>query len=620
MVKLPDKVSQFLKLIPKEHSSLKKVITKNYKTIDFDKLTPFEIKYNEREILTFYRQVIQEILSSNQLALELLKNLSVINQELDTNIDQSCVTSSLNMLGKEDIFNELVNTGILKVKKGKQEIYEFSILYLQDALESVIDEKSHENVIVYYEKKLEKYGENILDEIEILFHRVKINPSEGYVDDFLAIANYIVEFDYKHKRLIDVAQELLVLEDKYRAPILVVLGNIFSAIGTSEDAEKIYLNALEIYKNLAKKYYRIYLPYIAATQKDLATLYIDLKRFEEAEKIYNEALRGYKELEREYYNVHAPEFHSSNNNGLEKSYLDDLKEYNELLRRYYDIYIPEKPSIEGDFGNIYIDLDLLEDIKDGTIDSIDSYKTLAKMSYDMYLFDIAKTESNLGLIYSELKKFKDAERMHLEALKIKKKIAEHYPTQVLPELVLTLLDLGDFYATLKQFEDAEPFFKEALDISKQLAEKNPEIYLYNVALIQNSLGNVYLRLKRFEEAESMYNNALERFKLFARDDPKTYSYNVADVQNNLGNLFMFSRNFEKSEKFLNKALKTDPENWDILYSKACLESLRNNLIKALELLTEVIKKEKSYIKRALQDERFDNIRDSKEFKELITEA
>ncbi|MHA2393729.1 MAG: tetratricopeptide repeat protein [Promethearchaeota archaeon] len=619
MVKLPNIVNQFIKLLPKEHSGLKNLITKNFKKINFDKLKPFDINYDETDILNFYKQVIEQILSSNPETLELLKNLSVFNQELETNIDRNSVISSLNMHGKEDIFDELLKTGILKLKKGKKEIYEFTVLYIQDVFESLIDKKYHENAILYYEKKKEKYRDNANDDIEILFHKVKINPSEDLVDIFLEIANNIGQFEYEHKRLIDIAQELFILDDKYKAPILMVLGNLFSVIGNSEDAEKIYLKALEIYKNLAKKYYRIYLPYVAATQKNLGNLYTDLKRFEEAEKIYSEALNEYKELERQYYDVHAPDFHLKKNMDPEKSYLSDLKEYNELLQRYYDIYLPEEPSIEGDFGNIHIDLELLEDIQDGTIDSLDSYKALAKMSYDMYLIDIAKTQSNLGLIYSELMKFEDAERMHLEALKIKKTIAEHYPNQVLPELVLTLLDLGDLYARLNKFEDAEPLFNEALKISKQLAEKYPEIYLYNVALIQNSLGNVYSRLKRFEEAESMYNDALKLFKLFAKEDPRNYSFNVVDVQNNLGNMFLLLRDLDKAELYLKKALKSNPENADIIYNTACLESLRNNQSKALELLTIAIKLDKNYIKRALEDNRLDYIRDTMEFKDLTSE-
>ena len=615
MPRYPNKVIELIKELPEGHSGLKKLIKKNYQRINFDKLKAFDL--TSEEIQNFYRLVIEEILLPNPEALKLLKNLITINTEVETNIDKKSIKTTYKLPNIEESFNELLDTGIIKEKEGKEEKYEFSFPQIQEALEIFTDKSCHEKALQYYERKRKKFGVDIFDEIEVIFHKAKLNPSEELVNEFLAITNNIEQFEYGHKRLIDVAQELFILEDKYKAPILIVLGSIFSAIGTSEDAERIYLNALDIYKDLAKKYYRIYLPYIAATQKNLGTLYIDLKRFEEAEKIYTDALSSYKELERQYYDAHSPDLHSKEYKGLEKSYIDDLKSYNELLKRYYGIYLPEEPPISSDFGNVGIDLNLLEDIQDGTIDSMDSYKALAKMSYDMYLIDIAKTQSNLGIIYTELMKFEDAERMHLEALKIKKKMAEHYPNQVLPELVLTLLDLGDLYATLNKFEDAEPMFNEALKISKQLAEQNPEVYMHNVAIIQNSLGTIYTRLQRFEEAEQIYLDALKIFKIFAKEDRKTYLYNVADVQNNLGNLFLILGNLEKAENSLKKAIKADPTNIDILYTIACLESLRNNQSKALELLSKAIELDKNYIERASSDERFDNIRDLKEFKELV---
>jgi len=141
--------------------------------------------------------------------------------------------------------------------------------------------------------------------------------------------------------------------------------------------------------------------------------------------------------------------------------------------------------------------------------------------------------------------------------------------------------------------------------------------MYNIAIIHNSLGNLYARLQKFEEAEQSYLEALKIFKIFAKEKPKTYFYNVADVQNNLGNIFLILRNLEKAEYHLKKALKKDPANINIIYNIACLESLKNNQAKALELLTIVIKLDKNYVERVIEDKKFDNIRNLDEFKELI---
>ncbi len=56
---------------------------------------------------------------------------------------------------------------------------------------------------------------------------------------------------------------------------------------------------------------------------------------------------------------------------------------------------------------------------------------------------------------------------------------------------------------------------------------------------------------------------------------------------------------------------------DVIYNIACLEALKNNQIEALKLLKEVIKFDKAYIKKALEDKKLDSIRNLDEFKELI---
>ena len=610
---------ELISKLPKGHPGLEKLIKKNYKKIDLEKLEFVNPNLKKPQIEQLYKQIIKDIFQSNPNALEVLKTLLVINMEIDTNIDGASIETCCKFPNIEKSLQFIIDAGIIKKKLNKQVKYKLLFPEIQDNLEFLTEERHHNKAIQYYEKKLGRLKETVQDQIELLFHKAKVEPSAKLVNEFLAIANNIPQFENEHKRLIDVAQELFILEDEYKAPILNVVGNLFSAIGNSEDAEKIYLKALEIYENLAQNYSKIYLPYIASTQKNLGTLYTDLKRFEEAEKIYSNALRSYKELIKLYYNAHSPEFHSRDELWLDQSHINDLKAYNELLSRYYDVFLPEEPSTSSEFGNVGIDLDLLEDIQDGTIDSIDTYKKLSKIYYDLYLIEIAKTQSNLGLIYSELNNYEEAEKRHLKALKIQKEIAEHHPDHVLPELVLTLLDLGDLYASLSRFEEAEPMFKDALNISKKLAEQNPEIYFHNVAFILSSLGNIYARLHKFEEAEKVLLEALNYFKVFAKQDYETYSDNVANVQNNLGNVYLNLNNLEKAENFLTKAFKKDPTNNEVLYNLSCLESLRNNKIKALELLKKVLRSDKNYIERVKEDKKLDKIKGSKEFKDLIDE-
>jgi len=55
------------------------------------------------------------------------------------------------------------------------------------------------------------------------------------------------------------------------------------------------------------------------------------------------------------------------------------------------------------------------------------------------------------------------------------------------------------------------------------------------------------------------------------------------------------------------------------YNKACLESLRNNNEKSIEFLRKAIELDTHLKNDARTEEEFNNVRESKEFKELIGE-
>jgi len=77
--------------------------------------------------------------------------------------------------------------------------------------------------------------------------------------------------------------------------------------------------------------------------------------------------------------------------------------------------------------------------------------------------------------------------------------------------------------------------------------------------------------------------------------------------------------FEEAENCLNEVLKIDPNYRSAWYNKACIESLRNNQEKSIKLLKKAIDLDKKYRDMAKTDVDLNNIKDSKEFKELIRE-
>ena len=232
------------------------------KNLTPSKMKEFRVKikdenFNNKEILN--KRIIQNIISPK--AFDLLKDLSVINTDLENNFERESFEKSYDVSTISELFDELIDTELLNKKRGKEGIYEFSFKHVQDALEDIADKQNHEHVIKYYEKKKEIIGENVDDSVEVLYHKVKSNSSEQLVDEFLEITKKIQPVHYGFKRSIDVGEEL---------------------------KKKI--------KKLAEKNPKKYLPRVADTQNILGQLYDDLQRFEEAETAYKEALEIRKKL------------------------------------------------------------------------------------------------------------------------------------------------------------------------------------------------------------------------------------------------------------------------------------------------------------------------------------
>jgi len=616
-------------------STVIELLEKNSQRINLSTIKKYLLKEEGIKIDDFFKLLVEEILKSSPEALELLRDLCVLNTGLETNINRKCVIASYDLPDVEKVFNVLVDTGLIKKKEGSELVFEFIIKLIPDVFETITDEKSHEKALKYYEIKKKVVGADKNDDVEVLYHKAILNPNEELVTEFVQINNELNVMDDGYKNLIKVGTILILLEDKFKGPIQVRLGNIYSDLGNFVEGEKQYLDALDTFKRLAKTYYKIYLPYIAATQKALGKLYVDLKRFEEAEKIFIENLEVYRELEEKFYDVHSldvdPEGEVPQSDlqpqgieiedfeNAESLCQDALRAYNEVAKTYYNVYLPDLTAAQNYFGNIWFDEKLLAVTEKKSRGSLNYPKLLAKLCYDSHLADIATTQNNLALIYRQLGRYFEAEQKYIEALKIRKKLFEQYIKKESPSFALTMIDLADLYVFSFRNDDAEPLYLDALKIAKNLALQNPKMYSIPVANLQNKIGNLYVNIQDYENAEVMYLDALEVYKKLAKKYPKIYLPHVAIILNNLGNLFLLSNDLEKAQGFLNDALESDPKNDDVLYSNACLESLRNNKAKALEFLTKAIELNEKVSEWAASDEKFDNIRDLKEFKELTEE-
>ena len=97
--------------------------------------------------------------------------------------------------------------------------------------------------------------------------------------------NYVIflQFQNDHERAIEIAEECLFFakeskNDAELATVCNILGNLYSNTQRLQEAEEVYLNALEIKKRLAEKNPAAFEPDLATTYSYIGILYNDMKK------------------------------------------------------------------------------------------------------------------------------------------------------------------------------------------------------------------------------------------------------------------------------------------------------------------------------------------------------
>ncbi len=569
---LPEKAKELIEQIAEGHPVSTELLVKNYQNIDFDNIKDFDLEDpDDEQVMDFYKRVIEEVFSNNSQALVLLKDLAILNTDLPTNINRESVLKSYDIKNIRKVFKNLVDTGMLKKREGQEGTYEFYFKHIQDALENIADKESQEKAIEYYEKKEEIIGESIDDAVEILYHKVKFNPSEELFDDFTLTMRNVEPFHYGYRKLIDIGRALessLKSEDK--ASILSQLAALYRESFRLEDAENLFLKSLIIYEELAKK--EDFLPKnLATTQNDLGLLYLDLKKYEKAEEFLLKSLNYrenlvekfpedyltesviqmiFSDVADSYLNLGNLFFYLNNFKEAEGYYLNALKKYAKLADLNPE-YLLQVVKAQSNLGVIYTDLNRYSEAEEMLINALDFYNT----NSELYLPDIARTKQGLGILYRKMKKYKDSEKAYLEALKIMSVLKKKNPVVYLPKDAMLQINLGILYGALEREEEQQKCYKNALEIYENLARENPDVYLPTLATTQHNISVSYFRLEKYEEAENMALKALKVRKKFAAVSPEAFLPHVIQTLNGLGVIYAGSKRFDEAEKIFLEGIK-----------------------------------------------------------------
>lgn len=222
---------------------------------------------------------------------------------------------------------------------------------------------------------------------------------------------------------------------------------------------------------------------------------------------------------------------------------------------------------------------------------------------------------NLSICYSGINEVENALQNINKAINLDEKNYLSYHVKAVV--------LGKF----NRYAESKVIFEEALKLKSNDAElltdygiilTNSDLYNEAITVLEKSLSikKSHIAYNTIAVAFRKQENLIKSKKYLTKALLLKPDFDIA--LSNIAEVYLKESNYEEAINYCNKSIEVNPENADSYYNLACIYSLMNNkeiailnLTKAIELNSEKYQ-EKVYI-----DEDLDNIRESKEFINLI---
>ncbi|MFZ4557270.1 MAG: tetratricopeptide repeat protein [Pseudanabaena sp.] len=207
-------------------------------------------------------------------------------------------------------------------------------------------------------------------------------------------------------------------------------------------AEQLYQEALQIYRELAKQKPASFLPDVAMTLNNLAVLHRNTNEMAIALSEYRKALEIYRELAKQKPATFLPYVAMTLNN---LAILHEITNEMEIALSEYR-------------------------------EALEIYRELAKQNPATFLPDVAMTLNNLATLHEITNEMAIAPSEYTEALEIRRELAKQNPATFLPDVAMTLNNLAILHWNTNEMEIALSEYTEALEIRRELAKQNPATF------------------------------------------------------------------------------------------------------------------------------------------------
>ena len=371
----------------------------------------------------------------------------------------------------------------------------------------------------------------------------------------------------------------------------VKLAKVYFKVTRFFEAEKLFLQALELYRTYDTEMVDGIDVDIARTSLELGDLYYMINRHEDARKLFIDAYQKYTELlnsGRKHYTAALAEACNKiayidiavySHRKAERYYVSALKVKQSLTKKdsiAYYLFLERICKKLGNFwkanGNTeYGDMILQEAERIGlgvrnktypddreefraldyayyeqTInkpfiepllqESLRHYKVLADENPEAYEPSLAQAYNVAGIFYTQIGEKHKAEMNYAEAVAIRERLVNREPAMK-PALAASYSSLSQHYYIWDEYEKAERYVLRAIDIYENVSKEKAGAYNTDLARNYNALACLYAKAGRNEQAEENFKESMMLYIKLYEKSTRAYIDRIINTVNSIITLF-----------------------------------------------------------------------------------
>ncbi len=305
------------------------------------------------------------------------------------------------------------------------------------------------------------------------------------------------------------------------------LGGLYWKLGKYQLSETYYTQAIERRKFILGEQHRDY----AWSLHNLGSLYLDMGYYEKAESLYQQAMQireknpgklsvdyGYSLNHLAILNMHLGNYKKS-----EQLHLEALHTFQQVYKNNH----PDIAWVTGNLGNLYERMGIMSKAEDYVLQTLEIRQKIFGKNNSDYAFALTA----LGRILQYKGEYKKAEECFLESQTIREKV---YGINTIDH-VNCLANLAFLYDEMNS-DKAEQFWLKSYSLSDSLKFQDPENFAKNLL----DLGSFYLNHQDYLQADHYLSLASQRISDIFGKHHALY----ANVLDNLTELNIVKKNFK----------------------------------------------------------------------------